>query len=192
MACAAAVSAASTHPAYQYQDIKRLYKKTLNSSQSADLGELIDKARVFIDRHSTYKRVAQVYYILGNALTRVNRTEEAIQTFQHLTKDYPTASYVAITLLEMGLIYDKLCQHAEANTAYQQLIDHPKHGSRSFAKIAKEILALEREQRTGELPSSGRQGGSPDALVRKKAIEFHVKDLDGAELSLAQYRDKII
>ena len=102
------------------------------------------------------------------------------------------ASYVAPALLELGLAYDKLDQHDNADVAYQKLIKHPKYSSRSFAKRAQELFALDKAQRTGSMSPSGSQGNQPNALVGQKAIDFHVTDLNGAELSLEKYRNKVV
>ena len=188
----ALVYAGSVPPAFKYQEIKRLHKKMLQGSGSGDLNTLIDKAAVFVNENPGYKRVARIHYILGNALSRADRPEEALQTYQRLTKDYPDGSFPGDAWLEMGLAYDKLGRHDEADAAYKQLVDHPKYGSRPFAKTAKGILALDRASRNGELPSNRFQMGSPDELLGKPAIDFHVKDVNGGDLSLENYRGKIV
>ena len=190
--CTAFVYADSIKPAYEYQAIKRLHKKMLEGSGSGDLNALIDKAAAFVNEHPGYKRAARVHYILGNALSHADRPEEALQTYQRLTKDYPDGSFPGHAWLEMGLAYDKLGRHDDADIAYQQLVDHPKYGSRSFAKTAKRILALDKESRNGEIPSNRFQMGSPDKLLGKQAIDFHVKDVSGADLSLEKYSGKIV
>ncbi len=186
------VNADSVQPAYKYQEIKQLHKKMLEGSGSGDLNALIDKATAFVNEHSGYKRVARIHYILGNALSRANRTDEAVQTYQRLTKNYPDDSFPGNAWLEMGLAYDKLGRNDEADTAYRQLVEHPTYGSRPFAKTAKRILALDRGLRNGEIPSNRFQMGSPDALVGKPAIEFDVKDVNGVDLSLETYRGKVV
>ena len=188
----ALVYAGSVPPAFKYQEIKRLHKKMLQGSGSGDLNTLIDKAAVFVNEHPGYKRVARIHYILGNALSRADRPEEALQTYQRLTKDYPDGSFPGDAWLEMGLAYDKLGRHDEADAAYKQLVDHPKYGSHPFAKTAKRILALDRASRNGELPSNRFQMGSPEELLGKPAIDFHVKDVNGGDLSLENYRGKIV
>ena len=190
--CTAFVYADSIKPAYEYQAIKRLHKKMLEGSGSGDLNALIDKAAAFVNEHPGYKRAARVHYILGNVLSRADRPEEALRTYQRLTKDYPDGSFPGDAWLHMGLAYDKLGRHDEADIAYQQLVDHPEYGSRPFAKTAKRILALDKESRNGEIPSNRFQMGSPDKLLGKPAIDFQVKDVNGADLSLEKYRGKIV
>ncbi len=190
--CISSVNAASIKTSYKYQEIKRLHKKILQNSESAALNMLIEKSRAFIVENPKYKRIDQVYYILGHALTRAGHTEEAIKAYQQLVKDYPKAAYLVPALLEMGLAYDRLGQHDKADAAYRQLIEHPKYGSRASAKTAKRLLALKKENRTGEIPASASHRRRPDALVGKKAIDFSVKDLDGNDLSLEKYRGKVV
>ena len=186
------IDAAPINAGYEYQEIKQLYKKSLKGYESTELEVLIETSRTFIDKHPKYKKTDHVYYILGNGLIRADRTDEGIQIFQRLAKDYSMASYVAPALLELGLAYDKLNQHDKANVAYQKLIKHPKYGSRSFAKRAQELFALDKAQRTGSMSPSSSQGNQPSALVGQKAIDFHVTDLNGAELSLEKYRNKVV
>ena len=190
--CISSVDAASIKTSYKYQEIKRLRKMIIQNSEPAELNMLIQKSRAFIAEHPKYKRIDQVYYIFGNALTKAGETEEAVKAYQQLVENYPKATYFAPALLEMGLAYDRLGQHDKADAAYRQLVEHPKYGSHAAAKTAKRLLALEKENRTGELPTITAHGGRPDALVGKKAIDFNVKDLDGNDLSLEKYRGNVI
>ena len=190
--CISSVDAFSIKTSYKYQEIKRLHKMVLQNSEPAGLNMLIQKSRAFIAEHPKYKRVDQVYYIFGNALTQVGHTEEAVKAYEQLVKDYPQATYFAPALLEMGLAYDKLGQHNKADAAYRQLVEHPKYGSRASGKNAKRLLELSRENRTGEVPTRTSRMGRPDALVGKKAIDFNVKDLNGNDLSLEKYRGNVI
>ena len=190
--CASAIGAASIKTSYKYQEIKRLHKMISQKSETAGLNMLIQKSRTFIAEHPKYKRIDQVYYIFGNALTKAGDTEEAVKAYQQLVENYPKATYFAPALLEMGLAYDRLGQHAKADAAYHQLVEHPKYGSRAAAKTAKRLLALEKENRTGEVPASPSYGGQPDALIGKKAINFNMKDLDGNDLSLEKYQGNVI
>ena len=190
--CISSVDAFSIKTSYKYQEIKRLHKMIRQNSEPAGLNMLIQKSRAFIADHPEYKRIDQVYYIFGNALTQAGDAEEAVKAYQQLVDDYPKATYFAPALLEMGLAYDQLGQHDKADAAYRQLIEHPKYGLRASAKTAKRLLALEKENRTGEVPTRASYGGRPAALVGKKAIDFNMKDLDGNDLSLEQYRGKVV
>ena len=190
--CISSVDAASIKTSYKYQEIKRLHKMVLQDSEPAGLNMLIQKSRAFIAEHPKYKRIDQVYYIFGSALTKVGNAEEAVKAYQQLVGNYPKATHFAPALLEMGLAYDRLGQHDKADAAYHQLIEHPKYGSRASARTAKRLLTLEKENRTGEIPASPSFGGRSDALVGKKALDFNVQDLDGNDLSLEKYRDNVI
>ena len=192
MLCTSSIGAASIKAGYKYQEIKRLHKMVGQKSEPVGLNMLIQKSRTFIAEHPKYKRIDQVYYIFGSALTKAGNAEEAVKAYQQLVENYPKATYFAPALLEMGLAYDRLGQHDKADAAYHQLVEHPKHGSRASAKTAKRLLALEREDRTGEIPTRSSHRGRPDALVGKKAMDFNVKDLDGNDLSLEQYRGNVI
>ena len=190
--CTASVGAASIQTSYKYQEIKRLHKTISQKSESAALNMLIQKSRAFIAEHPEYKRIDQVYYIFGHALTKVGQPEEAVKAYRQVVENYPKATYFAPALLEMGLAYDRLGQHDKADAAYHQLVEHPKYSSRLSTKTAKRLLALAKEDRTGERPTSAPHRGRPDALIGKKAIEFNVKDLDGNALSLQKYRGNVI
>ena len=190
--CISSVDAFSIKTSYKYQEIKRLHKMVSRNSEPAGLNMLIQKSRAFIAEHPKYKRIDQVYYIFGNALTQVDNTEEAVKAYQQLVENYPKATYFEPALLEMGLAYDRLGQHDKADAAYRQLAEHPKYGSRESAKTAKRLLALEKRNRTGGLPTNFSRRNRPDALVGKKALDFNVKDLNGDDLSLEQYRGKVV
>ena len=190
--CISSVDAFSIKTSYKYQEIKRLHKMILKDNEPAGLNMLIQKSRTFIVEHPKYKRIDQVYYIFGNALTKAGNAEEAVKAYQQLVENYPKATYFAPALLEMGLAYDGLGQHDKADAAYHQLVEHPKYGSHAAAKTANRLLALEKENRTGELPAIAARSGRPEALVGKKAIDFNGKDLNGNDLSLEKYRGNVI
>jgi peroxiredoxin len=190
--CIASVGAASIQTSYKYQEIKRLHKTISQKSEPAALNMLVQKSRTFIAENPKYKRIDQVYYIFGHALAKVGQPEEAVKAYQQLVENYPKATYFALALLEMGLAYDRLGQYDKADAAYHQLAEHPKYSSRASAKTANRLLALQKEKRTGEIPTSPSYRGQPDALVGKKAMDFNVKDLDGNDLSLEKYRGNVI
>ena len=190
--CISAADAVSIKTSYKYQEIKRLHKMILQDSEPAAVNMLIQKSRTFIAEHPKYKRIDQVYYIFGHALRHTGEAKEAVKAYQQLVENYPKATYFAPALLEMGLAYDRLGQHDKADAAYRQLVEHPKYRSRASAKTAKRLLELKKENRAGEVPARGPHIGRPDALVGKKAIDFNVKDLDGNDLSLEQYRGTVV
>ena len=186
--CVNFAGAASVKAGYQYQEIKAIAKELTHNSEPAALEKLIEKSRAFIKAHPKYKRVDEVYYRLGNALIRLEQTEEGIAVFEELVKDYPSARYVERSLLALGLAYDKLGKHDKADEAYQKLVNHPKYGSRAQAKIAAKILELETSERKGKAPNP--YGRPASAFVGKPAKDFEVRNLKGEKLALADYRGK--
>ena len=190
--CANLTDAASVKAAYKYQEIKAISKSFKKQSEQADLEKLVEKSEEFVAAHPKYKRVDEVYYLLGNALVQLERVEEGIKVFEVVIKDYPKARYVERCLLDLGLAYDKLGNHDAADGAYQQLIDHPKYGSRSQAKLAKKVLKQDRAERKGELPKPPGASMSPREWIGKPALDFQVTDLTGEELSLEKYRGQVV
>ncbi|MYB94612.1 redoxin domain-containing protein [Candidatus Poribacteria bacterium] len=194
--CVNLVDAYSVKPADDYKEIKAITKDLRKQSTSEDLEKLVEKSRNFVAAHPEYKRVDEVYYLLGNALVQLDRIEEGVKVFKALIKDRPDARYVERCLLELGLAYDKLQRHDEADGVYQKLVNHPKYGSRSQAKLAKKMLEQERAERNGELPkppgAQAAPGMNPREWIGKPALDFHVTDLNGAALSLEQYRGQVV
>lgn len=194
--CVNLAGAYSVKPADEYKEIKAITKSLRKQSKSEDLEKLVEKSRNFVAAHPEYKRVDEVYYLLGNALIQLDRVEDGIQVFEVLIKERPDARYVERCLLELGLAYDKLQRHDEADGAYQKLVNHPKYGSRSQAKLAKKMLEQERTERKGELlKPPGAQpapGMNPRDWIGKPALDFHVTDLNGEALSLEQYRGQVV
>ena len=190
--CANLADAASVKVGYKYQEIKAIAKNLKHRSESEDLEKLVEKSRKFVAAHPKYKRVDEVYYLLGNALVQLERVEEGIKVFEECIKDYPSARYVERCLLELGLAYDKLGKHDAANVAYEKLVNHPKYGSRSQAKLAKQLLEQDKASRKGELakPPGARIRASD--WIGKPALDFQVTDLKGEKLSLKQYRGQVV
>ena len=149
--CINLAGAYSVKPTDEYKEIKAITKSLRKQSTSEDLEKLVKKSTDFVAAHPEYKRVDEVYYLLGNALVQLDRIEEGIQVFEELIENRPDDRYVQGCLLELGLAYDKLGKHDEADGVYQQLVNHPKYGERSQAQRAKKILEQERTERKGEL-----------------------------------------
>ena len=188
--CLDFADAASVKAGYHYQEIKAIAKKLTHNSEPVEFEKLIEKSRAFIKTHPKYKRMGEVYYRLGNALIRLEQTEEGIAVFEELVKDYPSARYIERSLLELGLAYDKLGKHDKADTAYEKLVNHPKYGSRAQAKIAAKILELDKSERNGARPNPYKSPAS--AFIGKPAKDFEVIDLEGEKLSLADYRGQVV
>lgn len=184
--------AASLKAAYKYQKIKALSKSLKSQKKQEDLEKLVEKSSEFVEAHPEYKRVDEVYYLLGNALVQLERVEEGITVFEEVIKTYPEARYVERCLLDLGLAYDKLDNHDAADNAYQKLIDHPKYGSRSQAKLAKKILEQDKAERMGELPKPPGASLNAREWIGKPALDFQGTDLKGEELSLKQYRGQVV
>ncbi len=183
----------STEISFKYQEIKAIYKKLNNENDPEELAKLVKKSSDFVKMFPKYKRVDEVFYYLGNGYVRLELVDEGIKTFEKLIKDYPDARYVQPSLLELGLAYDKLSKHDKADEIYNKLIEHPKYGSKTYAKQAKQILELERSERKGKLATpEGVSTGPNSNLIGKPAPDFKVKDLKGKELSLEKYRGKVI
>ena len=183
---------ASLKAAYKYQEIKTIAKGLKKEKEVGSLEKLVEKSEVFIAAHPEYKRVDEVHYLLGNALVQLDRVEEGIKAFEKVIKEQPEARYVERCLLDLGLAYDKLGNYDAADKAYQQLVDHPKYGSRSQAKLAKQLLKQEKTERKGELPSPPGASMRPSAWIGKQASDFQVTDLKGETLSLKEYRGQVV
>lgn len=190
--CANLVSAAPRKAAYIYQEIKAISKGLKKQTKQEDLEKLVEKSKKFVAAHPEYRRVDEVYYLLGNALVQLARVEEGITAFEKVIKEYPEARYVERCLLDLGLAHDKLGNHNAADRAYQKLIDHPKYGSRSQAKFAKKILEQDRTERKGELPKPPGASTNPREWIGKPALDFQVTDLKGEALSLEEYRGQVV
>ena len=190
--CANLVDAAPVKAVHKYQEIKAISKRLKKQKKQADLETLVEKSEEFVAAHPEYKRVDEIYHLLGNALVQLERVQEGIKVFEVVINDYPKARYVERCLLDLGLAYDQLGNHDAADNAYQKLIDHPKYGSRSQAKLAKKVLEQNRTERQGELPRPPGASMNPRAWIGKPALDFQVTDLKGEELSLKDLRGQVV
>lgn len=190
--CANLADTASEKPGYKYQEIKAIVKDLKRRTKSEDLEKLVEKSTEFIAAHPKYKRVDEVYYLLGNALVQLERVEDGIKVFEELIKDYPSARYVERCLLELGLTYDRISKHDAADAAYEKLVNHPKYGSRSQAKFAKQLLEQDKASRKGELPKPPGARMNARDWIGHPALDFEVTDLKGKSLSLEAYRGQVV
>ncbi len=189
-------SAATASPAqigFKYQEVKALYKKLASKDKPEELDILVEKSTDFVTSFPEYKRIDEVYYYLGNGLVRLEKVEEGIKVFEKLIEEHPEARYVQPSLLELGMAYDKLKKQDKADEIYTKLIEHPKFGSRSYAKQAKKYLEMDRSKRTGEIPKPSTPTSSrPSEWIGKPAPDFQVKDLKGEDLSLEKYKGHVV
>ncbi len=194
--CANFAGAYSVKPADKYKEIKAIYKSLRQQPKSEDLEKLVEKSRDFVAAHPEYRRIDEVYYLLGDALVKLKHVEEGIKAFEKVVNDLPEARYVERCLLELGLAYDKLGKHDEADVAYQRLVHHPKYGARSQAKFAKQLLEQDKAERKGGLPKPPGAGSmpvvQPSEWIGKPALDFQVTDLRGEALSLEKYRGQVV
>ena len=177
-----------------YDEIKAISEGLSDGGDPSDYETLVEKSRVFVKAYPKYKRVDEVYYLLGNGLIMLDRIEEAIEVFDELIRYYPAADYVEQSLLLLGLAYDKVGEHDKADPLYEKLVNHTKYRSGRYAVIAQQLLELDREERIGELANSGGTNPtpSPSQFINNRALDFQVTDLSGETLSLAQYRGQVV
>lgn len=188
-----ATTASPAQIGFKYQEIKALYKKLASKNKPDGLDVLVEKTTNFVTSFPDYKRVDEVYYYLGNGLVRLEQVEEGIKIFEKLIEIHPEARYVQPSMLELGMAYDKLKKYDKADQIYTKLIEHPKYGSRSYAKQAKKYLEMDKSKRTGEIPKpSTPTRSSASEWIGKPAPEFKVKDLKGEELSLEKYKGQVV
>ena len=177
-----------------YGEIKTIAKKLENSGDPDAHEALIGKSRAFIKAHPKYKRVDEVYYLLGASLIARNRIDAGIAVFEELIKYYPAADYVEPSLLILGLAYDKAGEHDKADPLYQKLVNHTKYRGGRYSQTAEQLLAQDRDTRTGEVAnaSGANPGPSSSYFINKPALDFQVIGLKGEELSLSQYRGQVV
>ena len=177
-----------------YADIKAIAAKLENSGDSAAYEMLVDKSTVFINAYPKYRRVDEVYYLLGTGLMQLDRVEEGIEVFEELIRYYPAADYVEQSLLTLGLAYDKVSEHDKADRLYEKLVNHTKYRGGRFSDVAQQLLEQDSDTRTGELTgvSTANAGPSPSHFINKLALDFQVTGLWGEPLSLSQYRGQVV
>ena len=180
-------------PSFKYQEIKQLAKKLSNDNTPEELEKLVKKSSDFVAAFPEYRRIDQIYYYLGNALVRLDRTKEGIKVFEVLIEKHPDARWVAASLYELGLAYDKLNNHDKADEVYKKLIEHPKFGSQSYATKAKMVLEQDRASRTGEIAKpKATTSAKPSEWVGKPAPNFEGTNLKGEKFSLEKYRGQVV
>ncbi len=174
-----------------YDDIKKLSDRLATSSDKTDAEMLIEKSQGFIHAYPKYSKVDEVYFILGQTLLQFDRAAEAIEVLNNLNRDYPYSSYISESLLNLGLAYDNVGKHDQADQTYNKLIRDRRFSGSKNVEAAQQLLATDRTARKGAL--SELSAPNPlDKFIGKPAIDFKVTDLNGEALSLEKYRGKII
>lgn len=175
----------------EYSDIIKIAKQLKTTGDTATAEMIIDKSQSFIKAHPKYDKVDEVYYILGSVLVEFDRTEEGISVLLELIKYYPLAPSVEPGMLNLGIAYDKLSRHDEADVVYNLLINNSKYKYGQFAKTAKTLLETDISDRKGSLEGLSDASTSTN-FIGKKAIDFQVEDLNGEALSLGKLQGQIV
>ena len=177
-----------------YGEIKAIVEKLKNSSDPTAYEVLIEKSAAFINAYPKYKRVDEVYYLLGEILIRLNRVDEGIVVFEELIKYYPTADYVERSLLALGLAYDKAGKHYKGDRIYEKLVNNTKYRGGWAANTAGQLLGQDWDARTGELADDPGPPAYPASsqFINQPAFDFQVTGLKGETLSLSQYRGQVV
>lgn len=177
-----------------YKEIKTIAGKLENSGDPGDYEVLVEKSRTFIKAYPKDKRVDEVYYLLAGSLIQLGRTEKAIEVFDELIRYYPAADYVEPSLLRLGLAYDKIGEHDKADPLYEKLVNHTKYRGGRYSETAEQLLAQDRDARTGEVANAAasNQGPSASHFINNPALDFQVTGLKGEPLSLSQYRGQVV
>ncbi len=174
-----------------YDDIKELSNRLSTSSDKTDADMLIEKSHSFIHAYPKNNNVDEVYFILGQTLLQFDRAAEAIQVLNDLNRDYPYSSYISDSLLTLGLAYDNVGKHDQADQAYNKLISDRRFSGSRNVEAAQQLLATEQTARK-EVLSELSAENPLDKFIGKPALDFKVMDLNGETLSLEKYKGKII
>lgn len=177
-----------------YVEIKAIAGKLENSGDPAAYEMLVEKSAVFINAYPKYRRVDEVYYLLGTGLIQLDRIEEGIEVLEELIRYYPAADYVEPSLLTLGLAYDKGGEHEKADRLYEKLVNHTKYRGGRVSGVAQQLLEQDWDARTGELADASGTSASPgpSRFINTPAFDFQVTDLRGETLSLTQYRGQVV
>lgn len=177
-----------------YAEIKAIAGKLENSNDPAAYEVLVEKSAVFINTYPKYRRVDEVYSLLGTGLMQLDRIEEGIEVLEELIRYYPAADYVEPSLLTLGLAYDKGGEHEKADRLYEKLVNHTKYRGGRFSGVAQQLLEQDWDARTGELADASGTSASPgpSRFINTPAFDFQVTDLRGETLSLTQYRGQVV
>ena len=176
-----------------YNDIKVLSNRLSTSSDKADAEMLIEKSQSFIHTYPKYIKVDEVYFILGQTLIQFDRAAEAIQVLENLNRDYPYSSYISESLLMLGIAYDNVGKHDQADQTYNKLISDRRFSGSKNVEAAQQLLETDRTARKGALSELSAENQNPlEKFIGKPALDFKVVDLNGQALSLEKYKGKII
>ncbi len=181
-------------PADAYDEIQKLATKLATSSDPNDAEMLIEKSKVFINRHGKFKHADEVYYVLGITLVQFDRVEEGIAILDELIRYYPVATYFASASLILGLAYDKISMHDEADKVYTKLMNNSKYRDGKYAQTAQKLLQTDLADRRVAFKgwSDSTEAFGSANFVGQVAMDFEVTDLNGQPLSLEKYRGQVV
>lgn len=182
----------SVRPGEAYEEIKQLTTEVETTSDPTDAEMLIEKSTTFIKAHGKYQHADEVYYILGSTLVQFDRPEEGIAVLEELIKYYPLTAYVEPSLLTLGLAYDKVERHDEADVVYAKLTNNSKYSNGRHAQTAQRLLQTDRADRKGATEGLSSTSNRSPNFVGQAAMDFHATDLNGQPLSIEQFRGKVV
>lgn len=179
-----------------YAEITQIAKELATTDEPATADMLIAKSKTFIKAHAKYKHTDEVYYILGTTLVQYDRTEEGIAVLDELIRYYPLAPSIEKSLFTLGLAYDRINRHDEADVIYGKLVNNSKYSNGKYAQTAQKMLTTDKANRKGALDGltdlAGSSSPTPTNFVGQLAMDFNVTDLNGQPLSIEQFRGKVV
>ncbi len=181
----------NVRPVNVYNEIKVLSTKLSTTSDETDAEMLIRKSQDFVKAYPKYRKVDEIYLILGQTLLQFDRAAEAITVLDELIRYYPFTPYMGESLLTLGLAYDNVGKHDKADQTFSKLISDDRYAGSKHQEAAQQLLETDKSDRKKALSELSTENPL-DKFIGQPAIDFQVVDLKGESLSLKKYKGKVI
>lgn len=110
----------SENPGSETADRLR-YRQAMNRFQSGDFDGAVEEFRHYIRITNRTDLLPDAWYNLGDSQLRMNRTDEAIESFRRVASEFPDSERAATALGELGRIMTERGDYDAAHGYYSQL-----------------------------------------------------------------------
>ena len=120
------------------------FRQAENVFQSGDYDGAVREFRQYLRITNNQNLMPEAYYNMADAFQRLNRKQEAAETYETLINDFPQSERTATSLAELARIQLELGNYNESISRYEQLAERdPRFEQEAFLGIGNANLALQ-------------------------------------------------
>ncbi len=120
------------------------FRQAENVFQSGDYDGAVREFRQYLRITNNRNLMPEAYFNMADAFQRLNRKQEAIETYETLINDFPDSDRKATSLAELGRLLYEEANYSESVRRFEQLAEHDsRFEQEAFLGIGNANLAMQ-------------------------------------------------